>query len=270
MAITLKTPEEILVLREGGRRLAQILQEVVSKVRAGISTWELDRFAEELILKAGGEPAFKGYKIKEADRPYPAVLCVSVNDEIVHAIPRRDRILQKGDIVGLDIGMRWPVKPMQNSKFKIKNSGLYTDMAMTVGIGKISPDAERLIRVTKEALDIGIQVVRHGVRVGDVSYAIQRHLEKHKLGIIRDLAGHGVGYAVHEEPLIPNYGKPGTGPELKEGMVIAIEPMATLGDWHVELAEDEWTFRTADGSLSAHFEHTVAVMKDRARVLTAP
>ncbi len=265
--ITIKTKEEIDILREGGRRLAGILAAVVKEVKPGVSTLKLDGLAEGLIFESGGTPSFKGYRIRETSVPYPASLCTSINDEVVHAIPRKDRILKEGDIIGLDIGMAWPCKfPISNFQFPIKP--LFTDLAVTVGIGKISKEAERLIRATKEALDIGIKGIRPGVRIGDVSFAIQNHLEKQGLGIIRDLAGHGVGYEVHEEPLIPNYGKPGTGPEIKDGMVLAIEPMATLGDWRIVLDDDEWTFRTADGSLAAHFEHTIAVTKGGVEVLT--
>ena len=258
MAISLiKTKEEIEVLREGGRKLAQILNKIARAVKPGISTLELDRLAESLIFEAGGSPAFKGYKIQETKIPYPASLCTSVNDEVVHAIPRKDKILKMGDIVGLDIGMKWPAK-----------DGLYTDMAITVGVGKISKEAERLICQTKEALGVGIKEVHPGARIGDIGCAIQKFLEKEKLGVIRDLAGHGVGYKVHEEPLIPNFGKRGAGPELAEGMIIAIEPMAALQGWKITLDEDEWTFRTADGSLAAHFEHTIVVTKDGAEILT--
>ena len=254
MAIIIKTKEEIDLIREGGHRLGAILAEVAASARPGVSAAELDRRAERLILAAGGLPAFKGYRVKETRIPYPASLCVSVNDEVVHAIPHADRIFKDGDVVGLDIGMRY--------------QKLYTDMAVTVGIGKISSDAARLIRTTKEALAIGIQEVHPGAHVGDIGAAIETHLIKEKLGIIRDLAGHGVGYALHEEPLIPNYGKKGQGPELREGMVIAIEPMATLGGWRVMLDDDEWTFRTADGSIAAHFEHTVAVVAGGVEILT--
>lgn len=263
--ISIKTTEEIEILREGGKRLAAILAKVAEATSAGVSTLELDKLAEGLIFASGGIPSFKGYRIKETSTPFPCSLCVSVNDEVVHAIPRADRILKEGDAVGLDIGMRWPAFAKATAG---KPSGLYTDTAITIGIGKISKEAERLIRATKGALDIGIKAVHAGARVGDISFAIQRHLEKNNLGIIRDLAGHGVGYEVHEEPFIPNYGKAGAGPELKEGMVIAIEPMATLGDWRVELQDDEWTFRTADGSLAAHFEHTVAVTENGVEILT--
>lgn len=264
----IKNAEEIKIMREGGRHLAEILQKVVAAAEPGVSTWELDQLAEELIFDSGGEPAFKGYTVRETKKPYPGTMCISINDEIVHAIPRKDRILREGDVVGLDIGMKWPSSKPTTYNLQPTIS-LYTDMAVTIGIGKISSEAERLIRATKEALDIGIRQVRPGARIGDISHVIQRRLEKDKLGIIRDLAGHGVGKALHEDPLIPNYGRKGTGPELCEGMVIAIEPMATLGDRHIILDDDQWTFRTADGSLAAHFEHTVAVMPTGAEVLTA-
>lgn len=257
MAGSIKSKEEIAILREGGKRLAEILEKVAKAVKPGVSTSELDGLAEGLIFAYQGTPSFKGYKIRETKIPYPGSLCASVNDEVVHAIPRRERILKEGDIIGLDIGMRYPTQ-----------NGLYTDAAVTVGVGEISVEADKLIRLTKEALETGIKMVRAGARVGDIGHAVQKFLENNKLGVVRDLAGHGVGHAVHEEPLIPNYGKPGSGPELKEGMVIAIEPMATLGGWRVVLDDDEWTFRSADGSLAAHFEHTVAVTKDGAEVLT--
>ena len=261
--VTVKTKEEIEVLREGGERLAGVLKKVVESAKPGVSAYDLDWLAEELIFSSGGEPAFKGYKIKETNVSYPASLCVSINDEVVHGIPRKDKILKDGDVVGIDIGMWWPKVESRKPK-----AALATDMAVTIGIGKTSKEAERLIRVTKESLDIGIKAVKPGIRIGDVSHAVQKHLEKYDLGIIRDLAGHGVGYELHEEPLVPNYGKPGTGLELKEGMVIAIEPMATLGGWRVSLDDDEWTFRTADGSLAAHFEHTIVVTAHGSEILT--
>lgn len=254
ISITLKTKEEIEILQEGGGRLQKILEKVVAATRVGVSTYDLDKLAELLIIESGGEPVFKGYRLKGAATPYPASLCTSINDELVHAIPGKDRILKEGDIIGLDIGILW--------------GGLITDTAVTVGIGKISPEAGRLIYATKEALDIGIRAVRPGAKLGDLGYAIEKRLKKDKLGVIRDLGGHGVGYELHEEPLIPNYGRPHTGQEFKAGMVLAIEPMATLGDWRVVLQDDGWTFKTADGSLAAHFEHTVAVTPAGAEVLT--
>lgn len=265
--ITIKSKEEIEILREGGKRLAEILKKVVDAAEPGVSAYDIDRLAEELIFSSGGEPAFRGYKIKGVKTPYPASLCVSVNDEVVHGIPEKDKILKEGDVVGLDIGMKWPVSKATSYKLQAISS-LYTDMAVTIGIGKISPEAEKLIRVTKEALNVGIKAVRPGARIGDIGHAVGEYLKKNNLGVIRDLAGHGVGYELHEEPLIPNYGKRGTGPELVEGMVLAIEPMATLGDWRITLDDDEWTFRTVDGSLAAHFEHTVAVTAKGTEVLT--
>lgn len=264
--VTIKSKQEIDIVREGGKRLAGILQKVVGAVKPGISTWELNRLAEGLIFECGGKPSFKKYDAGYKKTPFPASLCVSINDEIVHGIPQKNRVLKEGDLVKLDIGMVWPSDSLANGAGGRK--GLYTDTAVTAGIGKISGEAERLLRVTKESLDIGISTVRPGIKLGDVSHAIQKHLEKNKLGVIRALGGHGVGYKVHEAPLIPNYGRKGTGIELKEGMVLAIEPMATLGDWRIKLADDGWTYKTEDGSLSAHFEHTVAVTKDRVEILT--
>ena len=255
MAIRIKTQEEIAVMREGGSRLAYVLKQAATAAQPGVSAKDLNVLAERLILSSGGEPVFKGYRISGVKSSFPASICISVNDEVVHGIPRGDLILREGDIVGLDIGMR--------------REGLVTDMAVTIGIGKISSDAERLIRATREALDIGIAAVKPGARIGDISSAVEARLKKDNLGIIRDLAGHGVGYELHEEPLIPNYGRPGTGLELREGMVIAIEPMATLGGWRITLDDDEWTFRTRDRSLAAHFEHTIAITKNGAEVLTA-
>ena len=254
VAITIKTEDEIRRLREGGKRLAAVLERLEAAAKSGVSTLELDELALRLIVANGGIPIFKGYKIREAKTPFPASICTSINDEIVHGIPREDRILKEKDVLGIDIGMRW--------------DGLVTDTAITVGIGRAASEAERLIRATKEALDAGIAAVKPGAGIGDIGSAVARHLKKARLGIIRDLAGHGVGYELHEEPLIPNYGRPGTGVSLERGMVLAIEPMATLGDWQITLDDDEWTFRTVDGSLAAHFEHTVAVTKIGAEILT--
>ncbi len=232
----LKTPAEIKILRAGGKKLAEILAQVAA---------------------AGGIPSFKNYRIKEARKPFPGSLCISLNDEVVHGIPRPDRFLHDGDLVGIDIGMLWP-----------PTNGLYTDMAVTIGIGSITKEAERLLVVTREALQAGIKAARPGEQIGDIGNAIQKILEREKYGIVRNLAGHGVGHALHEEPLIPNFGRPGTGIKIEEGMVLAIEPMATLGKAKVELADDDWTFRTADGSLAAHFEHTIAVTETGAEILT--
>lgn len=252
-----KTQDDVDILRQGGRRLACILRDVAAAAQSGVSTKELDTIAERMIRAAGGDPIFKGYLVEEVHAPYPASICASINDEVVHGIPRADRVLSDGDVFSLDMGMRWPA-----------DGGMVTDMAVTIGIGKIVPPAARLIAATREALDEAIAVIRPGATLGDIGHAVETRLKKDRLGIIRDLAGHGVGYALHEPPMIPNFGTPGAGAKLREGMVIAIEPMATLGGWKITLDDDEWTFRTADHSLAAHFEHTIAVTASGAEVLT--
>lgn len=246
------------LLQKGGRILARILADLAQRVRSGVNAAELDREAERNIRAAGGVPSFKGYQTKGDRMPYPATLCVSVNDELVHALPTKEKIFKEGDLVGLDIGMRWPAE-----------NGLFLDTAVTVPVAAVSKDALRLLRATREALEIGIRAAHAGGTTGDIGAAVGAYLARAKLGIVRNLAGHGVGREVHEEPLIPNFGKRGTGPELAEGMVIAIEPMATLGTGAVELAKDGWTFASSDGALAAHFEHTVVITKNGAEVLTA-
>ena len=254
MAITLKSKKEIEILREGGKRLANIMQELISLAKPGISTWELDQIAEKLILGCGGKSSFKGYQIKETKVPYPSSICASLNSEVVHGIPKKEVILKKGDILSIDAGMQF--------------QGLFVDMAFTVGIGVLGKEAQKLLQATKEALDLGNAAIRPGAHLGDIGHAIETCLRKNSLGIVRDLAGLGVGYKVHEDPLIPNFGKSGTGLILKQGMVLAIEPMATLGSGAIELARDQWTFRASDNALSAHFEHTVAVSDDGVEILT--
>lgn len=245
-----KTQKELEILREGGKKLAAILNEVAHHAIAGVSARELDDLAEMLILKAGGKPSFKGYKVKGAPMPYPGSLCVSINDEVVHGIPT-DRVLKAGDIVGLDIGMIW--------------ESLYTDTALTVLVGG---GANKLVEATKKSLEVGIAQVHAGAHVGDIGHAIQEYLEREGFGVVRELVGHGVGRAVHEDPEIPNWGKKGTGPELIEGMVIALEPMATDGGYKVKILPDGWTWVTSDGSRAAHFEHTIVVTRDGTEVLT--
>ncbi len=251
--ITVKKPEEIKILKEGGKILASILYDVSNLAKSGVATLELDKEAERLIRRAGGEPSFKNYGANFGN-PYPASLCVSVNDEVVHGIPRADRILREGDIVGLDLGLKY--------------KGFFTDMAITVPVGKVREKEIKMIETTKESLKKGILEVKDGSFVGDIGFAIQNCAEPRGFSVVKKLVGHGVGYAVHEGPEIPNYGKKGTGARLKEGMVLALEPMINEGGDDVVLEKDGWTWRTKDGSLSAHFEHTIAVTKNGAEILT--
>ena len=254
MAVIIKTPEEIEILRAGGKRLARILAEVATHVRPGISTAELDAIAEGLIRDGGDEPAFKGYKPAFHMKPYPASLCTSINGEIVHGIPSKTRILKEGDIVSLDLGL--------------KHQGMFTDHAITVGVGNISKKDLELLRTTKESMLVGIDAARGGNRVGDIGFAIQEFVKPHKYGIVRDLSGHGVGRAIHEDPYIPNYGKAGKGERLEPGMVIAIEPMLNEGSEDTIVSPDGYTVKTADGSKSAHFEHTVLITDGEPEILT--
>lgn len=250
-------PDERATLRECGRRLAAVLEEIASAVRPGTATLELDERAARLIRQAGGEAVFRGYRTQKGDRPFPASICTSVNDEVVHGIPRRGRRLEDGDIIGLDVGMRWPA-----------SGGLVTDMAVTVPVGSALPQARLLISATREALRQGIAMLSAGVRLGDLGYAIQQVIEARGCSVIRDLVGHGVGHQLHEDPYVPNYGASGEGAVIRDGSVLAIEPMATLGGPAVGLDADGWTWRTRDGSLAAHFEHTVLVTKNGTEVLT--
>jgi methionyl aminopeptidase len=253
--ITIKTKEDISILRQGGKRHAEILRELVAMVKPGIRAVELENCARELIAANGDKPAFLNYKPSGARRPFPAALCVSVNDEVVHGIPNEgDKILKDGDIVTLDLGLN--------------HDRLITDAAITVPVGKISPELERLIETTKKALLAGIRAAKGGKRIGDISAAIERIGLAGGYGIVEELAGHGVGYDVHEDPYVPNYGEAGKGQALKPGMTIAIEPMFNQGDKGVELDADGYTYRTADGKPSAHFEHTVLITKGDAEILT--
>lgn len=250
----LKSSHEIKLIREGGKILARVLQKVARAAEPGLTTNDLNKLTRELIFSYGAKPAFEGYK-SEAPHgiSYPAALCTSVNDEIVHAIPGK-RVLQEGDIIGLDLGVVY--------------KGFFTDMAVTVGIGKIGPKAEQLLKITKKSLEIGICQVAPGNYIGDIGSAIQEYVESHGFSVVRQLVGHGVGRAVHEEPQIPNYGKPKTGEMLQPGMVLAIEPMVTVGSYRIKSSNDGFGFRTVDGSLSAHFEHTVVVTKKGCEVVT--
>jgi len=266
-----KSKEELEILRECGRKLALILDEVKKAVKPGVTTKELDELGERLILNSGGDPVFKGYRALGSKSAYPCSLCTSINDEVVHAIPSENRILKDGDIIGLDIGMRWPAFAKASAgkpRLLIKEKGLITDMAVTVGVGKISIPAEALVLTTREALEKGLEILKPGIRLGDLASVIQEHIERSGYGVIRDLAGHGVGRELHEPPFVPNYGRRGSGPFVHEGEVLAIEPMAAIGDHRIRLDKDGWTFRTIDGGLASHFEHTVFVSKDNCEVLT--
>ncbi len=234
-------------MAEGGNILANALRQVAAMAKSGVTTLELDKAAEALILAAGAKPAFKGYE------GFPYSLCVSVNDVIVHGFPSNYH-LKNGDIVGLDLGVLW--------------KGYNTDMAVTVPIGEVSFEAARLMQVTKKALRLGIKKARAGVTTGDIGNTIQRFVEDQGYGVVRDLQGHGIGKEVHEDPGVPNYGERHKGTVLKEGMVICIEPMITIGSWQLKKAKDGYGFATRDGSLAAHFEHTLVITKDGCKVLT--
>jgi len=257
--ITIKTPEEVEIITEGGKILAKIMKELENNVKPGITTKELDRLAESLIFKYGGECSFKGYQ------NFPACLCASINEEIVHAVPS-DRVLKDGDIISLDIGM--------------KHKGFHTDMAITLPVGKINPETKRLIEVTKKALEIGIEKVKPENKIGDISRAIQKHVESQGFNVVRELCGHGIGREIHEDPQILNsvsfekelvdkvkYVEDGSI-EIEAGMVLCLEPMVTVGNWHIKKSRDGFGFKTKDDSLSCHFEHTVAVTKNGAKILT--
>ena len=245
--IPIKSKEEITIMAEGGKILAKIIKELEKKVKPGITTKALDELAEELIFKFGGEPNFKGHE------GFPATLCASINEELVHAVPSQ-RKLKEGDVLSLDLGMKY--------------QGYHSDMAITLPVGKISPEVQRLIRVTKKALKRGIKKARPGNTFGDVGNTIQRYVESQGFNVVRDLCGHGIGRELHEEPKILNYGKRHSGPEIKEGMTFCLEPMVTVGDWKLKKSKDGHGFETADGSLSCHFEHMMAVTKNGVKVLT--
>lgn len=252
--IQLKTKEDIELLKEGGKIHAHILRALGNAVKPGVSAMEIDTLARALFEEAGVTPAFLNYTPEGVSYPYPAAVCISVNDEVVHGIPHEDIIFQEGDIVSVDIGVNY--------------KGMITDAAITVPCGEISPEAQKLISITKEALHVGIAAAKPGNTVGDIGFAIQEFVKPYGYGIVKILAGHGVGYSVHEEPYVPNYGKKGDGPKLVPGMVLAIEPMLTLGSDEVAVTEDEYTYVTYDGSLATHFEHTIAITEEGTIVLT--
>lgn len=245
--IKIKTPEEIELLRIAGKIVGDTHHYLEPYLKPGITTGEIDQLAEEFILAQGATASFKNYQ------GYPGSVCTSVNDEVVHGIPS-DRVLQAGDIIGIDIGANY--------------KGYHGDSAWTYAIGTVSEEKKNLMKHTEAALYAGLNTIREGSRVGDIGYAIYTFARKHNLGVVRELVGHGVGSALHEEPDVPNFGKKNTGPILKSGMVIAVEPMLNAGTHRVCILEDDWTIVTADGKPSAHFEHTVLVTKDGYEILT--
>lgn len=251
----IKTPEEIEALREGGALLSRTLAEIRKACVAGVTTEELDAIAQKRFAEFGGKPSFLGYKIDKKGKPFPGALCVSINDEVVHGLPIPARVIKDGDIVGLDIGVWY--------------KDLCTDMATTVIVGKTDEKNEALVKDTREALVRGLETIRTGKFVHDIGNAIDDYLTPKGYGIVRDLVGHGVGHAVHEEPQIPHYRERGAPRvKLQKGMVIAVEPMVTLGDWGVYMKDDEWTIATDDGSMAAHFEVTVAVTDEGYELIT--
>jgi methionyl aminopeptidase len=249
--IALKSPREIEIMRRANVIVAEVLEELKQKVAPGVTTLELDELAEEHTLRKKAIPAFKGYSV--AGRIFPRCLCVSINEEIVHGIPS-NRVLREGDIIGLDYG--------------VICEGFYGDSAVTVGVGKVSDAAQRLMEVTERSLYTGIEQLRVGKRLGDLGAAVQQVAESAGFSVVRAFVGHGIGKRLHEEPPVPNFGEPDRGIRLKEGMVLAIEPMVNAGGYEVEIKEDGWTAVTKDGSLAAHFEHSVAITKNGPYILS--
>ena len=247
MSIIIKSNQELAAMRQAGKIVATVLEVLKLQVRPGMKTKELDVIAARELERLGAKPSFKGYQ------GFPASLCVSVNEELVHGIPG-ERVLDKGDIVSLDIGAIF--------------MGFQGDAAVTVGVSEISPQARQLIETTEGALKAGIAAAYPGARLGDISAAIQQYAESRGYSVVREYTGHGIGREMHEEPQIPNFGLPATGPTLKKGMTLALEPMVNAGDWRTRLGDDRWTVLTADGSLSAHFEHTIAITDAEPEVLT--
>jgi methionyl aminopeptidase len=246
--IICKSPAEIEKLRRSGRMVREILEEMRGRVQPGMSTLDLEKYAEKRLAQLGARPAFKGY------RGYPCCLCTSVNDEVIHGIPSDRRRVKEGDIIGLDLG--------------VVVDGYYGDSALTVPVGQVSEGAKKLLQVTEEALERALAQARLGNRIGDLSAAVQAHVEKNGFSVVREFCGHGIGLALHEEPQVPNLGQAGRGPVLKEGMVLAVETMVNAGGPDVRVLSDNWTAVTADGTLSAHFEHMVAVTRNGPDVLT--
>lgn len=274
--VYIKSAEEIRAIREGGRRLSAILKRLLSEAKPGVDTDYLEDLANKLIAKEGGRSAFKNYPMGGGIL-FPSTLCVSLNDEVVHGAAYPIRKLKSGDIVDLDIGMEWPVDEALRKKYKLpinshsKNGGFFTDMCSTIGVGKISSNAKKLLQVSHKCLELALKAAKPGNTINDIARAVSNCAESHGYGVVRDLVGHGVGYFSHEKPDVFNFEISERSPEnivLRPGMVIAIEPMINEGDWRVEIAENDYTVLTADGSLSAHFEHTVAITENGCEILT--
>ncbi len=252
--IRLKTEEEIKSMKEGGKILISILAELKKRTKPGISSLELNKFAEELIAKYQAKPSFKGYTTSENKFPFPTALCVSLNEEIVHGIPSENKIIKENDLVSLDLGIQF--------------KGLFTDAAVSFFVGNPPLKIKKLIDVTKKALDIGIKKAFPGNKIGDISWAVQKFIEGSGFSVIKNLCGHGVGFQVHEEPLVCNIGSPNTGEEIKVGMTFTIEPMVSLGSGEIKILENGWTAITKDRSLSCHFEKTIAITSRGPLILT--
>lgn len=250
--VRIKTKREIGLIRESSKIVADVLKLVGAQVKPGVTTIELDRLAEDFIRSMGGVPAFKGYSQSKSNL-FPATLCTSIDDEVVHGIPT-NRVLRGGEILSVDVG--------------VKKDGYFGDGAYTFAVGEVSEEKHRLLKATEESLYKGIEQAVAGKRVHDISYAVQEHVEAGGFSVVRDLVGHGIGVELHEEPAIPNFGKPGTGIKLQDGMTLAIEPMVNAGTWKVRMAPDGWTVLTQDGRPSAHFEHTVAIVNGKPEILT--
>jgi methionyl aminopeptidase len=251
--VFIKSAQELTRMREAGAMLGEVLSLIAAQAKPGVRTEELDALAEREIRAKSCVPSFIGYGGGPGRQPFPATVCVSINEQVVHGFPS-NRALKEGDIVGLDLGLI--------------HEGFHADSAVTVGVGKISPEAQRLIDCTREALEHGISAARSGARIGDISAAIQAHIQPFGYGIVREYVGHGIGRSLHEDPQVPNFGEAGTGRVLRPGMTLALEPMVNLGGWKTRVLSDMWTVITADGSLSAHFEHTICITDGPAEVFT--
>ena len=253
--VSIKTPKEIEILDKSGTILATILKEASKKISDGVCAYDIDQFVIELAKKNNAICAFKGYTYSKRIKPYPSAICISINDEVVHGISSKDKIIKNGDIVSLDLGINY--------------KGLFTDAAITVIVGKVDKEVKRLVKITEKSLMAGIKQVKEGNYISDISKAVQECVETNRFSVIREFVGHGVGYGVHEEPSIPNFYNPSSADlKLQEGMVLAIEPMVSMGDWRINFDDDGWGNKTKDGSLVAHFEHTVVVTKTGYKILT--